>query len=104
MRRLALVMTLGLLLLFVAPVLIGTFAVVLGAMAIAAIAFLAGIPFSATPISFGNLQVNTVGTKLLATGAFDRAQHEIEAAVRLKPDFAEARRDLADILAAKGGR
>jgi len=44
------------------------------------------------------------GLLLLVTGAIDRAQHEIEAALRLKPGMTEARRDLADILAAKGGR
>ena len=42
------------------------------------------------------------GLLLLATRSVDRAQHEIEAAVRLKPGLAEAHRDLADILAAKG--
>jgi tetratricopeptide (TPR) repeat protein len=44
------------------------------------------------------------GLLLLVTGAVDRAQREIEAALRLNPGLAEAQRDLADILAAKGGR
>jgi protein O-GlcNAc transferase len=39
---------------------------------------------------------------LLASGAVDRAQGEIEEAVRIRPGLAEAHRDLADILAAKG--
>ena len=42
------------------------------------------------------------GMLLLATSAVDRAQKEIEEAVRIKTGLAEAHRDLADILAAKG--
>jgi Tfp pilus assembly protein PilF len=39
---------------------------------------------------------------LLAAGAVDRAQAEIEQALRIRPGLAEVHRDLADILAAKG--
>jgi hypothetical protein len=68
----AMLLAAALLILFLVPVLIGTFAVVLGAFVIAAVAVVGAIAVAATAGMPAKISFNRAATKVMAKGQFER--------------------------------